>query len=157
GDLVVTDTGATVLLGNGDGTFAAPARFPTGPQPSALAVGDLNNDGRPDLAVGRFIDTVNAVAVLLGNGDGTVGGSTAVPVGAWPHGVAFGDVNGDGRADLAVAEYNARTVSISLGNGDGTFGARTAFAAGPGPVSVAVHDMNGDGAADLVVADNNNS
>ncbi len=67
--------------------------------------------------------------------------------------MAVADLNGDGRPDLAVADFNADTVSVLLGNGDGTFGAKTGFGAGSGPLCVAIGDLNGDGKPDLAVAD----
>ena len=66
--------------------------------------------------------------------------------------MAIGDLNGDGRPDLAAANYAANTVSVLLGNGDGTFGAKTDFATGTSPRSVAIGDLNGDGKPDLAVA-----
>ncbi len=72
--------------------------------------------------------------------------------GSGPDSVAVGDFNGDGKPDLAVANYGDGTVSVLLGNGDGTFQAAVSYGAGSGPASVAVGDFNGDGKADLVVA-----
>jgi hypothetical protein len=66
--------------------------------------------------------------------------------------VAIGDVSGDGRADLAVANYSSSTVSVLLGNGAGGFAAKTDFATGAGAWSVAIGDVSGDGRADLAVA-----
>jgi len=66
--------------------------------------------------------------------------------------VAVGDLNGDGKLDLAVANENSENVSVLLGNGSGGFGVATNFAAGNAPFSVAVGDLNGDGKLDLAVA-----
>ena len=66
--------------------------------------------------------------------------------------MAVGDFNGDGKADLAVANYGSDNVSVLLGNGNGTFQAAVNYAAGTSPHSVAVGDFNGDGKADLAVA-----
>jgi hypothetical protein len=63
-----------------------------------------------------------------------------------------GDFNGDGKADLAVANAASSNVSVLLGNGNGTFQAAVNYAAGDDPDSVAVADFNGDGKADLAVA-----
>src|SRR2546427_653583 len=71
--------------------------------------------------------------------------------GSYPVSVAVGDLNGDGRADLAT------TGSVLLGNGDGTFQAPINYRAGTNPVSVAVGDFNGDGKADLVTVNNSTS
>src|SRR3989442_1126557 len=59
----------SVLLGNGDGTFQPAQSFAAGSYARAVAVGDFNGDGRPDLVVANYYN--NDVSVLLGNGDGT--------------------------------------------------------------------------------------
>src|SRR6185369_16139456 len=87
----------------------------------------------------------------------TFGTKTDFGTGASPLSVAVGDFNGDGKLDLAVANFDAASVSILLGTGTGSFGAKTDFGAGPGPSSVAVGDVNGDGKLDLAVANGGNS
>ena len=74
--------------------------------------------------------------------------------GSSPRSVAMADVNGDGKLDLAVANYNDNNVSILIGNGDGTFQTAVNYAAGSSPRSVAMADVNGDGKPDLAVANN---
>ena len=148
----------SVLLGNGDGTFQAAQSFPTaGMNPVTVAVGDFNGDGRPDLAVTNGANTTSGavpgnLAVLLGNGDGTFQAARTIDVGITPAFVAVRDVNGDGRPDLAVANFRSNDVSVLLGNGDGTFQAPRNFDTGTGPLSMAVGDVNSDGQADLAVA-----
>jgi hypothetical protein len=58
--------------------------------------------------------------------------------GSGPEAMALGDVNGDGKPDLAVADNGSNMVSILLGNGDGTFGAAVPYGVGTQPVSVAL-------------------
>ena len=65
--------------------------------------------------------------------------------------VAMGDLNGDSKPDLAVANTNANTVAVLLGNGDGTFGPRSDYVTG-NSFSVAIGDLNGDGKPDLAAA-----
>jgi hypothetical protein len=138
-------------------SFAPQQTFPIGFggfDAFAAAVGDFNGDGKPDLAVVEKDSGV--VAVLLNT---TPTGSNTVSfapqqnfaVGGEPDAVAVGDFNGDGRADLAVANYSDGTVSVLLGNGDGTFAPQQTFTVGNGPSSVAVADFNGDGTPDLAV------
>jgi len=120
-------------------------------------VGDFNGDGRPDLAVTNGANTTSGavpgnLAVLLGNGDGTFQAARTIDVGITPAFVAVRDVNGDGRPDLAVANFRSNDVSVLLGNGDGTFQAPRNFDTGTGPLSIAVGDVNSDGQADLAVA-----
>src|SRR5205814_7011230 len=78
-------------------------------------------------------------------------------VGVGPASVAVGDLNGDGKVDLVVANSQEGTVSVLLGNGDGTFQPARSFEAGGGggPVWVIVVDINGDGKQDVVLADAN--
>jgi hypothetical protein len=148
-----TDPGSvSVLLGNGDGSFQDPGNFATGGrQPIAVAVGDFNGDGLPDLAVANL--NSNTVSVLPGAGDGTFQPARFFPVGSQPFGVAVADFNGDGVLDLAVVNYSFERsdVSLLLGLGDGTFQPARSFPAGGYSRSLAVGDFNGDGIPDLAV------
>jgi hypothetical protein len=165
-DLVVADLGniftrdpgyAAVLLGNGDGTFRSPILYRAGANPAAVAVGDFNGDGIPDLAVANNdIDNVGppSVSVLLGNGDGSFRDAVNYDVSPDPQSVAVGDFNGDGNLDLVVTNHLGNVVSVLLGNGDGKFQTPQTYTAGPDPYSVAVGDFNGDGISDLAIANN---
>jgi len=67
--------------------------------------------------------------------------------------LAVGDFNGDGKPDLAVANYSYQgTVSVLLGNGDGSFREPVSYGTGVFPQSVAVGDLDGDGKLDIAVA-----
>ena len=105
---------ANVLLGNGDGTFRKSAiALPTGAKPDQIAVGDFNGDGKADFAVADEDGNVN---LFLGNGDGTFQPVITYAAGSGVSsyaGIAAGDFNGDGRADLAVAGVN---VEVLLGD-----------------------------------------
>ena len=153
-DLVVPDLGngsISLLLGNGDGTFQPGSSYlaADGGDPQQVTVKDLNGDGKLDLVAA--IPASNAVAVLLGNGDGTFLTSSTYQTGASPRRSIATDLNADGKPDLAITDKDADTVSILLGNGDGTFQAESSYAAGPTPDSLAVGDLNGDSRPDLVV------
>src|SRR5437773_2102656 len=139
------DTGS-VLLGNGDGTFQAPAFFAVGGGAASVVVDDFNGDGVPDLALASpgyttHHESYSLVSVLLGNGDGTFQAARTFYAGGIPSSVAAGDFNGDGKVDLAVATSGSNALSVLLGNGDGTFQALQIFGAGSGPVSVASGDF----------------
>jgi hypothetical protein len=142
----------SVLLGNGTGGFGAKSDFATGANPVSVAIGDVSGDGKPDLAVANNGYDSNTVSVLFGNGAGGFGAKTDFAVGTGPVSVAVGDVSGDGKPDLAVANNDSNTVSVLLGNGTGGFGAKTDFATGTDPEGVAIGDMSGDEKPDLAVA-----
>ena len=73
-------------------------------------------------------------------------------MGTGPDALVAGDFNGDGRTDLAVANYGANDVSVLLGNGDGTFQPQVTYAVGTEPDAPRGGDFNGDGRTDLAVA-----
>ncbi len=152
-DLVVIDNirnvgTASVLLGNGDGTFQPARTFFAGSNPYAVAVGDLTGTGVLDLVVADSYH--GGTVVLLGNGDGTFQPYRDVPTHDQPGAVALGDFNGDGILDIAVGVYTG--VDIALGNGDGTFRQGQSVAFSPGARALAVGDFNGDGIPDLAAA-----
>ncbi len=152
-------TSVSILLGDGVGGFGTtaasfPATADPNGYPSAIAVGDFNRDGKPDLAIANsgdvnFHDGGN-VSVLLGDGMGTFGPAAYFAAGVYPDSVAAGDFNSDGKLDLAVANSGSSDVSVLLGNGVGGFGAPTSYIAGGR--AVAVGDFNGDGKPDLAIA-----
>jgi len=162
-DVVVSDsTGAAprnviVLLGNGDGTFAAPARFTSGGSGEGLILTeDFNGDGKLDIAVVNQSD--NTVSILLGNGDGTFQAPKITPTLAtdgFLGAMAAGDLNGDGKLDLVVPDYVGSAsgqVAILLGKGDGTFQAPTFITSHAGSTWPVIADFNKDGNLDLAVA-----
>src|SRR4051794_9041940 len=80
-------------------TFLAPVGFTAGASPVASAVGDFNNDGRPDIAV--TTPGAGTVSTLLGNGDSTFQAPVSSPAGASPQAIIAADFNGDGNLDVA--------------------------------------------------------
>src|SRR5262249_37415120 len=151
----------SVLLGNGDGSFQPAVTTPIRPgggfgNRQSVAVGDVNGDGLPDVAVAA--SAFNAVEVLLGNGDGSFQKDHLVMgVGQGPTSLAVGDFDGNGALDLVTANSGSNTLSLLLGNGNGSFQNVIDLPVGAQPVAVAVHDVNGDGLPDLVSADSASS
>lgn len=167
-DQACTTVGLAVLLGEGNGTFSPPL-LSTPLLALALAVGDFNGDGKPDLASvtntctgpNDFVCRNGFVNILLGNGDGTFQAPVNYPfVGAETGSLAVGDLNLDSKLDLVVANSNCGefdcpmgSLSVLLGNGDGTFETAVDYSAGDfGANSVALADLNGDGKPDLAVS-----
>jgi FG-GAP-like repeat/FG-GAP repeat len=137
-----------ILLGKGDGSFHAAPSPAVDQYPGALAVGDFNGDGKPDIAVLTYVGAT--VVILLGNGDGTFTAAPLTPtVGGNPNSIAAGDLNGDGKLDLVVSSYN--TLSVLLGKGDGSFTAIAPPTVGSAPGGVFLVDLNRDGKLDLVL------
>ena len=133
-DLAVANSGGdtvSVLLNNGDGTFAAKVDYPTGTRPLSVAAADLNGDGKPDLAVANETQHGERAPERRRRHLRRQG---RLPHGAArPCAVAVADLNGDGKPDLAVANDSERTVSVLLNNGDGTFGSRQTIPRAPSP------------------------
>lgn len=166
-DLVVgyqdpSSNSVSVLLGNGDGTFQAPVDYGTGNEPGAVAVADLNHDGKLDIVAANFgVFAGNTVSVLLGNGDGTFQPQVQYNTSQGALSVIVADFNGDGIPDLAVdcscgnggrCGYPGE-ISILIGHGDGTFASHVDYAASTFPYTVDSGDFNGDGILDLMVTD----
>jgi len=153
---VVNHTADTVsiLLGNGDGTFAPKVDISTGTGtgPVSAVAATLTSSGFADLVVVNNAN--NTLGVFLGNGDGTFKTPTFIATGRAPSSIAAADFNNDGHIDLAVTNQNDNTVSVFIGNGDGTFRSRTDYAVGTAPVWVSTGDFSGDGFLDLAVANN---
>jgi FG-GAP-like repeat/PASTA domain len=151
-------TTASVLLNRGDGSFQPSVDYATGKGPISVAIGDLNGDGRPDLAIANFGGGVpstfgSTVSVLLNRGDGSFEAKRDYRTGISPDSVAIGDLNGDGKPDLATASAIESIVSVLANRGDGSFQAARHFATGGADSPVAVGDLNGDGRPDLATTE----
>lgn len=166
-----------VMPGEGGGRFRAPTAATVSSvteefvnSPRSAAVGDFNNDGKPDIVVPYDDGSSSGVGLMRGNGDGSF--EPAEPIILLPTngnattGMAAADVNGDGNLDLVVAEtpYPAPSkpdaLYVLLGNGHGEFTVEPPIVIEPMPGStaeraflqaVSIVDVNGDGRPDILV------
>lgn len=154
-DLVVANSNveyASVLLGLGGGAFGAATNNDVGIGPQTIAVADLNGDGILDLAVADY-GGFGAVWVLMGQAGGTFAAAVGYPVtGHGVQGIAAGDLNGDGKLDLATSDWTLNLVCVLLGQGGGVFGSALTYPAQDGVNNVTMGDFNQDGRLDLATA-----
>ena len=161
-DLAGAGINATVMLGNGDGTFRPKVEYPAGGFTQALAAGDFNGDGKLDLVV--TVNDPNVMMTLLtGNGNGAFNAPVSFANTAHLDSPAIvaADFDHDGSLDVIVGHdmacYTApciigRTISLWRGNGDGTFQPSQEIEVGLAASHLAVGDFNRDGNPDLSVA-----
>jgi hypothetical protein len=142
-------TYASIMLGNGDGTFQPPVNYEVGNFTcTGISVGDFNGDGKTDLAVTTGDATL---FILLGNGNGTFQSPFLYYLAGSARSVVVGDFNGDGKADLGVT---GSYFNLLYGNGDGTFGAPVMYQSNitGGAYGIGAADFNGDGRTDVALA-----
>jgi|GEM_PF-2764420 len=147
----------SILLNNGDGTFAAGStinfehdywsgkNFYLG----AIVAADFNNDGFIDLAVTLEYD--NKIAVLFNKGNGTFSSYVLYDVGAKPLSIVSADFNGDGKMDLAVANHDSRNIYVLLNSGNGNFNTPTIIKLAGSPRSIITADLDNDADLDMGV------
>jgi hypothetical protein len=147
----------SVLLGNGDGTFQDAVTYSVtdangkGTAPQAVALADLNGDGKIDIITAN---NDNTVSVLLGDPDGKFHQpAVTYAAGSQPNALTVGRFTNSGNLDVVTANYGDNTISVLLGNGDGTFQPALAENVGDTPHGVAVGDFNNDGNLDVAAAD----
>ena len=156
-DLVVANSGggsetASILLGRGDGTFRRPTDVEVGPNPNAVAVGDFNGDGVPDLAFSLAFFSSGGISILLGNGDGSFSAPSETQVGESTTSLAVADFNADSVLDLATTDRENSAVFVLPGQGNGTFSTPLSFPA-DGANDVATGNFDANPLPDMVTAD----
>lgn len=164
----VRNTGTvSVRVNDGRGGFAGGQEVTVGRGPFQVVLADLDNDGDLDLLTANSGDLTTQVSLRLNNGMGDFGiGYSLTGLSLNPHGLAVGDVNGDGRLDVLAAFYTdnqaatSSTVSVLLNNGPGApafFTASQDVVVSSRPLNVALGDVDGDGDLDFVSASSKDS
>ncbi len=157
------DSSVTILFGNGQGSFPTQTTIAhVANKVNSIAVGDFNGDGKLDFVTVGLNES--EAVVFPGDGAGAFGTAIDSPlagdVTAGVSSVAVADMNGDGKQDLVIANYEtSNTVGVLLGNGNGTFGTMTTFSTGAAsfPDVVRVADVNGDGKLDVIASTSNSN
>lgn len=154
-------SGVSILLGNGNGSFASSVDYPLNGVPFGITAGDFRGDGRLSVAIvtqDSGGSGASEVSIFPGNGDGTFASAIVSPTGPLASTVVAADFNGDGKLDLVTMEFriadrlgNTANLAILLGNGDGSFKApnEIIFSGETFPFALAAGDFNGDHQIDL--------
>ena len=148
-------------------SFAPKVDFATGLGPSSVSIGDLDGDGKLDMAVVNW--SSNTVSVYRNTStSGSITSSSFEAkidfvTGLGPRNVSIGDLDGDGKLDMAVVNIDANTVSVFRNTSatgsitSSSFGAKVDFATGVSPISVSLGDLDGDGKLDMAVANHSSN
>ncbi|MFY7912810.1 MAG: FG-GAP-like repeat-containing protein [Emticicia sp.] len=154
----VTFTGGSIA----SSTFETKVDFGANTESLNMATGDLDGDGKTDIVTVNF--SAGNISILRNTSTaGTINsGSFATKIdistGTNPRGIAIGDVDGDGKLDLVVTNFNSNTISILRNTssiGFISFAAKVDFATNTGPRSVCIADFDSDGKPDLAIAHSN--
>ncbi|MGE5693312.1 MAG: FG-GAP repeat domain-containing protein, partial [Candidatus Zixiibacteriota bacterium] len=159
-DLAVSnfeDSNVTVLINNGNGTFAQRQNHTVAHFPASVFAYDLDGDTDFDLVTACSNNYDSAVSVLKNNGDGTFSPRADYPVGCDPVTAWVADLDGDGDGDIVTGSSGrfsnpSKTVSVLKNNGDGTFVAPVKYTAGNNSMRIIVSDIDGDGDQDILTA-----
>lgn len=142
---------SALLLFFASAALAAPPRFAapflsyaSGFDARAVAIADVNNDGKPDV----LVSNTAGLEVRLGAGDGTLGPALITAAPRSPY-VVIGDIDGDGKQDVLIAA-DSMNAAVRIGNGDGTFQAAVTYFVAKGPGGAALADLNDDGWLDML-------
>lgn len=156
------DSGYTIRLGVGDGTFGALSTFDTdGTAVRSIAVGDMNNDGFHDIAVGLQNAGFQKAGFRFSNGDGTFGAEQMIGAtigsASGVYDIQLVDTNNDGWLDLAGVGTLPGNLKVILGTGGGGYNTSSSISSGYGANLVRFKDLNGDGKLDAISGSGTNA
>jgi len=137
--------------------LGAPQLYSTVLYSDAVAIGDFDEDGHPDVAVARGLPSFRGIEIMRGSATGLLSAPDVIDVERDVRDVAVGDFDDDGHLDLAVADGSDDAISIYYGAGDGTFSAGPVIADAGTPVAITAVDLNHDGRDDVATANTTNA
>ncbi|HAI83670.1 MAG TPA: hypothetical protein DCL43_08385, partial [Chitinophagaceae bacterium] len=146
--------------GSGAVTYATMVTFPTGNSTLAVVINDMDNDGKLDIVTLNLSGSISVLRNTSTSGSISFATKVDATVGVWPLGIAVGDVDGDGKADIVTANYNDNNFSIvrnTSTSGSISLATHTTFSTGSGPASVAISDIDGNGVVDVVIGNQDNA
>jgi hypothetical protein len=166
-DTNISNEAISLLLGDGDGSFAAAIMFPVGASgthtPQGIVLADVTGDGNDDIVTANL--NTSDLSLLAGDGAGNFAPAVSLPTDAGPVVVAAADIDGDGTTDLVTVNQTAQTASVLIGEGGGIFAAPANYAIYPPqdiydympwPWAMTLADVTGDGVPDIVTANTQN-
>ena len=137
------------------GSFASPVSFTTGSNPAQIAIGDIDGDGKPDLAVTNIGSAF--VSVFLNTSTpGSISFNSQVPISVstiQSYGIAIRDIDGDGKADLIVGNYSTNNLSVFRNisiPGTISFSSASIFTVAGASRGLTLGDLDGDGKPDII-------
>ena len=119
----------SILFGNGDGTFQDQQTITVGEGPFSVGLGDLNEDGSPDIVTAN--EDADDISVLLSSGGGSFAAQQRYAVGTAPDFIAIADLNDDGHSDVICPNAGSNDVSLLTGDGTGVLATQQRFPTGP--------------------------
>ena len=144
-----------VNLNQGDGTFFPSVSYTAGGNPSGVATGDLNGDGKLDIVNSNGSQNDNDISIFIGNGDGTFQPQVRIPVGFRPGGVLLADFDQNNRSEVIVTHYGSNAIYYFKPDAAGMLGAPEIINIGGTQGNAVAADFDNDGWLDIMVGAGN--